>query len=58
MTKKVFRRNGKTWTPNDCRALEAAARRGDPVRAIAKRLGRTKAATQQKAMRMGFSFRD
>lgn len=58
MTKKeTAERNGKPWNKNDLRVLEAAARRGAPVAITARRLKRTAASTQQKAMRMGYSFR-
>lgn len=57
MTTKKAPRNKKPWNKNELRVLEAAARRGQPVAHTARRLNRTAAATQQKAMRMGYSFR-
>ena len=37
--------------------LKALARSGTPTSQVAKKLGRTAAAVQQKAMRSGISFR-
>jgi hypothetical protein len=45
------------WTPRDERTLTSCARKKLRVADIAKQLGRTRAAVQQKAMRMGLSFR-
>jgi hypothetical protein len=50
-------RNNKPWNKKDTERLRSAARRQVPVRDVAKALGRSPAATQQKAMRLGLSFR-
>jgi hypothetical protein len=47
----------RPWSKRDLITLRAAARRREPVRSVAWRLKRTAAATQQKAMREGISFR-
>lgn len=49
--------NLSKWTPRDLITLRAAARRKERVADVARRLGRTSDAVQQKAMREGFSFR-
>lgn len=56
MSKKTPR-NKKPWNKKDTERLASAARRQVPIKDVAKALGRTAAATQQKAMRLGFSFR-
>ena len=49
--------NKRPWTKRDVITLRASARRKEHVAAVAKKLGRTAAATGQKAMREGISFR-
>ena len=53
----MSRSPAKPWGKRDLITLRSAARRREPVKSVAKRLGRTTAATQQKAMRMGWQFR-
>jgi uncharacterized protein (DUF3084 family) len=50
-------RNKKAWTKKEEQHLRGAARRREAIASVARRLGRTPAATQQKAMRIGVSFR-
>lgn len=49
--------NTRKWSPRDVITLRAAARRGERIADVARKLGRTREAVQQKAMRAGFSFR-
>jgi hypothetical protein len=49
--------DGSGWTKRDERTLLKAAKNGMSVSQIADTLGRTLAACQQKAMRLGISFR-
>jgi hypothetical protein len=49
--------NLRTWSKRDVITLRAAARRGERISAVGKRLGRSRAAVSQKAMRCGFSFK-
>ena len=48
--------NGRPWSKRDLITLRAAARRREKLKVVAERLGRTRAATSQKAMRSGISF--
>ena len=50
-------RNRHSWTKKEEAKLRSGARRHHRVADVAARLGRTAAATQQKAMRMGISFK-
>jgi len=56
-TKARSQRDGYLWTPADLRKLKLLAKGRTPVPEVAKVLGRTPAAVQQKAMRSGIAFR-
>ncbi len=49
--------DGASWSARELNTLKALARSGTPTGHVAKKLGRTAAAVQQKAMRSGISFR-
>jgi hypothetical protein len=49
--------DGASWTATELRSLKQLAKAGTPTSQVAKKLGRTAAAVQQKAMRAGISFR-
>jgi hypothetical protein len=49
--------DGAGWSAAELRTLKQLAKAGTPTSAVAKQLGRTAAAVQQKAMRVGISFR-
>jgi len=49
--------DGASWSARELRALRALAKTGVPTGQVAKKLGRTAAAVQEKAMRAGISFR-
>lgn len=49
--------DGSSWSAGELRSLKQLAKAGTPTSAVAKQLGRTAAAVQQKAMRSGISFR-
>jgi hypothetical protein len=49
--------DGAGWSAGELRTLKQLAKAGTPTSAVAKELGRTAAAVQQKAMRAGISFR-
>ncbi|MBS0378442.1 MAG: hypothetical protein JSS29_08150 [Proteobacteria bacterium] len=49
--------DGAGWSAHEMKTLKALARAGTPTAQVAKKLGRTAAAVQQKAMRSGISFR-
>lgn len=49
--------DGASWSASEIRSLKALAKAGTPTGEVAKKLGRTAAAVQQKAMRAGISFR-
>jgi len=49
--------DGASWTARELKNLKALARAGTPTSQVAKKLGRTAAAVQQKAMRCAISFR-
>ena len=49
--------DGASWSVRELAALRALAKSGTPTGQVAKKLGRTAAAVQQKAMRAGISFR-
>lgn len=49
--------DGASWSPRELKTLKALAKSGTPTTQVAKKLGRTAAAVQQKAMRAGISFR-
>lgn len=49
--------DGASWSARELTTLKALARSGTPTGQVAKKLGRTAAAVQQKAMRAGISFR-
>ena len=49
--------DGSSWSPRDLKTLKALAKAGAPTGQVARKLGRTAAAVQQKAMRTGVSFR-
>ena len=49
--------DGSSWSASELKTLKSLAKAGTPTSAVAKQLGRTAAAVQQKAMRAGISFR-
>jgi hypothetical protein len=49
--------DGASWGAGELRTLRQLAKAGTPTSAVARQLGRTAAAIQQKAMREGISFR-
>jgi hypothetical protein len=49
--------DGASWSARELATLKALAKSGTPTSQVAKKLGRTAAAVQQKAMRAGISFR-
>ncbi|HET9388599.1 MAG TPA: hypothetical protein VFO44_03035 [Steroidobacteraceae bacterium] len=49
--------DGASWSAGELRTLRQLAKAGTPTSAVARQLGRTPAAVQQKAMRTGISFR-
>ena len=49
--------DGASWSARELKTLKALAKVGSPTTQVAKKLGRTAAAVQQKAMRAGISFR-
>jgi hypothetical protein len=49
--------DGAGWSARELNTLKALAKAGTPTSQVAKKLGRTAAAIQQKAMRSGISFR-
>jgi hypothetical protein len=49
--------DGASWSARELKTLKALAKAGTPTSQVAKKLGRTAAAVQQKAMRCGISFR-
>jgi hypothetical protein len=49
--------DGASWSASELKTLKALAKAGTPTGQVAKKLGRTAAAVQQKAMRSGISFR-
>jgi len=49
--------DGASWSARELRTLKQLAKAGTPTSAVARQLGRTAAAVQQKAMRVGISFR-
>jgi hypothetical protein len=49
--------DGSAWSASDLKTLNSMAKSGDGATATAAKLGRTAAAVQQKAMRLGISFR-
>ena len=49
--------DGASWSARELVALRALAKSGTPTGQVARKLGRTAAAVQQKAMRAGISFR-
>ena len=49
--------DGASWSSSELKTLKALAKAGTPTGQVAKKLGRTAAAVQQKAMRVGISFR-
>jgi hypothetical protein len=49
--------DGASWSASELKALRALAKTGSPSTQVAKKLGRTAAAVQQKAMRAGISFK-
>jgi hypothetical protein len=49
--------DGAGWSASELKTLKALAKAGTPTGQVAKKLGRTAAAVQQKAMRSGISFR-
>lgn len=49
--------DGASWTASQLKTLKSLAKAGTPTSTVAKKLGRTAAAIQQKAMRAGISFR-
>jgi hypothetical protein len=56
-TKGRLGRDGYLWTTADLRKLKRLAKDRAAVTEVAKVLGRTPAAVQQKAMRSGIAFR-
>jgi len=49
--------DGASWSSAELKTLKSLAKAGTPTGQVAKKLGRTAAAVQQKAMRVGISFR-
>jgi len=49
--------DGASWSSSELKTLKSLAKAGTPTGQVAKKLGRTAAAVQQKAMRVGISFR-
>jgi len=49
--------DGASWSASELRTLKQLAKAGTPTSEVARQLGRTAAAVQQKAMRAGISFR-
>ncbi len=49
--------DGAGWSSTELKTLKSLAKAGTPTGQVAKQLGRTAAAVQQKAMRAGISFR-
>ena len=49
--------DGSGWSSAELKTLKSLAKEGTPTGEVAKKLGRTAAAVQQKAMRAGISFR-
>jgi len=49
--------DGAAWSARELKTLRALARAGIATGLVARKLGRTAAAVQQKAMRAGISFR-
>lgn len=49
--------DGSSWSASELKSLKSLAKAGTPTSEVAKKLGRTAAAVQQKAMRSGISFR-
>jgi hypothetical protein len=49
--------DGSGWSAAELKTLKSLAKAGTPTSEVAKKLGRTAAAVQQKAMRAGISFR-
>jgi hypothetical protein len=49
--------DGASWSAGELKTLRSLAKAGTPTGEVAKELGRTAAAVQQKAMRTGISFR-
>jgi hypothetical protein len=49
--------DGSGWSATELKTLKSLAKAGTPTSEVAKKLGRTAAAVQQKAMRAGISFR-
>jgi len=49
--------DGASWSARELNTLKALAKAGIATSLVARKLGRTAAAVQQKAMRSGISFR-
>lgn len=49
--------DGSGWSSAELKTLKSLAKAGTPTTEVARKLGRTAAAVQQKAMRSGISFR-
>ena len=49
--------DGSSWSAGEMRTLKQLAKAGTSTSQVARQLGRTAAAVQQKAMRAGISFR-
>jgi hypothetical protein len=49
--------DGSSWSAGELRNLKQLAKAGTSTSEVARQLGRTAAAIQQKAMRAGISFR-
>jgi hypothetical protein len=49
--------DGASWSAQELKTLKSLAKAGTPTTQVAKKLGRTAAAVQQRAMRAGISFR-
>lgn len=49
--------DGKSWNATELKKLVSLAKKSLPTREVAKQLGRTAAAVQQKASTEGISFR-
>ncbi len=49
--------DGASWSASELKTLKSLAKAGTSTGEVARKLGRTPAAVQQKAMRAGISFR-
>jgi hypothetical protein len=54
---KSTRNTGKPWAPNEVKEMKSLLMQNTPTRVIGLKLGRTEAATRQKAHLLGLSLR-